>query len=285
MRTVGGFPPDLLKEDDTGLFGVGEINLNIQQGRELFALVEQRVITDFSVGWSLSAEDMIIEDGIRKISKSGLWEASLVDEPMNPNAMLTTFKGAVSVEKLPNKLAARELRWDSAAAEMRWREQTGSSDEPSDAYRNGFLWFDSSEADEFGAYKLQVVDIVDGEAVVVPRAVFAARAVLEGARGGVDLPDEDRPKVENSVDTLYERMGLDPPFSADNKGLIYEPEIRGLPDGLLVDRLRKGRLSKGAADMVLGLRNVGHVAGPEANTIDADIRTALKELQRQIKGV
>jgi len=89
-RTIGGFPIDTVHEDDKGLFGVGEINLEVQQGREAFALAKQGVYSDFSIGWEkLDAKTI---DGVRQIFKSEVWEGSLVDEPMNPFANITAVK-------------------------------------------------------------------------------------------------------------------------------------------------------------------------------------------------
>ena len=93
-RTVGGFPPETLKEDDTGLFGVAEVNLEVQRGRELFSLAKQGVLVEFSVGFtSLSDQESDIDgERVRSISKAILWEGSIVDEPMNPKAKVTEVK-------------------------------------------------------------------------------------------------------------------------------------------------------------------------------------------------
>lgn len=90
-RTIGGFPIATVKQDDRGLFGIGEINLDVQKGKEAFSLARQEVLTDFSIGWENTASD-IVEDGIREISEAEVWEGSIVDEPMNPNANITAVK-------------------------------------------------------------------------------------------------------------------------------------------------------------------------------------------------
>jgi len=90
-RTVGGFPIENVKEDDRGLFGAAEVNLEVQQGREAFSLAKQRVLVDFSVGWSLG-EGSSIKDGVRSIPEAEIWEGSIVDEPMNPLANVTAVK-------------------------------------------------------------------------------------------------------------------------------------------------------------------------------------------------
>lgn len=87
---IGGFPIESVKEDTRGLFGVGEINLDRQLGREVYSLARQGVLSDFSVGFSPIEWKM---DGeLRIITKARLYEASLVDEPMNKDAQVTAVK-------------------------------------------------------------------------------------------------------------------------------------------------------------------------------------------------
>jgi len=89
-RTVGGFPIEFVKEDERGLFGVGEINLEVQQGREAFSLAKQGILSDFSIGFSVDEFEM--DQDIRTITKATIWEGSIVDEPMNPQANITQVK-------------------------------------------------------------------------------------------------------------------------------------------------------------------------------------------------
>ena len=46
-RVIGGFPVETLREDGTGLFGVGEVNLDTQAGREVYSMARQGVLRDF----------------------------------------------------------------------------------------------------------------------------------------------------------------------------------------------------------------------------------------------
>lgn len=91
-RTVGGWLYDSLREDDRGLFGIAEINLDVQQGKEAYSMAKQGVLTDFSIGFM--AEEFITDEinKIRTITKAELVEGSIVDEPMNPKANITAVK-------------------------------------------------------------------------------------------------------------------------------------------------------------------------------------------------
>ena len=91
-RTVGGWPAEYLKEDDRGLFGVAEINIEVQQGRDAYLLAKQGVLTDFSVGFTAVKFTRDTQKNIRTITEAILWEGSIVDEPMNPEANVTQVK-------------------------------------------------------------------------------------------------------------------------------------------------------------------------------------------------
>lgn len=88
--------------------------------------------------------------------------------------------------------AARKRVWDWADGDFR-------------KYRRAFLWFDAARPEQKNSYKLPVADVVDGQLRIVPRAVNAVAAVLAGARGGVDIPDEDMDSVERVVKRLQAR--------------------------------------------------------------------------------
>jgi len=180
-------------------------------------LVRGRVIPQMKIG-SLKAMsigfsiiDQIMEAGRRIIEKLKLWEISLVPIPANPLAVVTGMKTATTFQDLP--LASREMSWDSDAADGRVREFTGSTESPNASYKDAFFWYDRENAEEFGSYKLPFVDIVDGRMVAVPRGIFAAAGALQGARGGVNIPDTDRPAVINHVESYYKKMGLESPFT------------------------------------------------------------------------
>ena len=50
---------------------------------------------------------------------------------------------------------------------------------------------DADNKDNFTAYKLLVADVIGDRLKAVPRGVTAAGKVMQGSRGGVDLPQRD----------------------------------------------------------------------------------------------
>jgi len=115
-----------------------------------------------------------------------------------------TAKQATEFQDHP--LAELSMEWSADAAITRWRKFTGSTDAPSGAYRQGFFWVDETNADNFSAYKLPFVDIVEGRAVAVPRGIFAVAAAMQGARGGLDVPEADMGPLRRHVTRYYQKM-------------------------------------------------------------------------------
>lgn len=109
-----------------------------------------------------------------------------------------------SFQDLP--LADRDREWDGAAAEKRVRTWAGAEDGPNEKYRDAHLWYDADSKDNFTAYKLLIADVVDGDLRAVPRGVMAAAAVMQGSRGGVDLPHKDIDRVKSHLAKYYRKM-------------------------------------------------------------------------------
>jgi hypothetical protein len=112
-------------------------------------------------------------------------------------------------------LADRDRAWDGAAAEKRVRRWADAEDEPNERYRDAHLWYDADKKSNFTAYKLLIADVVDGELTAVPRGVIAAAAVMQGSRGGVDLPARDVDRVKSHLAKYYKKMDDTPPWAEE----------------------------------------------------------------------
>jgi hypothetical protein len=60
------------------------------------------------------------------------------------------------------------------------------------------------------AYKLPFADVIDGRLMAVPHGIFAVAEVLEGARGGVDLPPVVKEDIKPKAAKYYRRLGRTP---------------------------------------------------------------------------
>jgi len=112
-------------------------------------------------------------------------------------------------------LAARDRAWDGDAADRRVRAWADAEDEPDARYRDAHVWYDADAKDNFGSYKLLIADVVDGRLRAVPRGVMAAGNVMQGARGGVDIPRKDVDRVKSHLAKYYAKMDETAPWERD----------------------------------------------------------------------
>jgi hypothetical protein len=103
--------------------------------------------------------------------------------------------------------------WDGTAAEDAIFEWAGWPDSKDpDKAKNAFFAYDDAEGELKGSYKLPFATVVDGELKAVPSGVHAVAVVLEGGRGGVDLPNDVISAVRDKVERYYEEMGEEVPW-------------------------------------------------------------------------
>lgn len=112
-------------------------------------------------------------------------------------------------------LADRDREWDGSAAEKRVRTWAGAEDEPNKKYRDAHVWYDNDKKSNFTGYKLLIADVIDGQLMAVPRGVMAAAAVMQGSRGGIDLPRRDVNRVKSHLAKYYAKMDESPPWERD----------------------------------------------------------------------
>jgi len=210
-------------EDDKGLRVKGQLNLETTKGREAYALLKQGALKGLSIGYDAVKE--LWEGTTRRLKEIRLWEWSLVTFPMNLQAQVTAVKAVVPFQDLP--LASEDRSWDADAARARVANWAGGPDKANidwAKYRKAFLWYDAENAENFGAYKLPIADVINGQLMAVPRAIYAAAAAVQGARGGVNISDSDIPAVKRHLERYYRKMDREPPWAekhADLNMLLY----------------------------------------------------------------
>jgi hypothetical protein len=112
-------------------------------------------------------------------------------------------------------LADRDREWDGDAADKRVRRWADAEDAPNERYRDAHVWYDKEKKDNFTGYKLLIADVVGGKLEVGPRGVMAAGGIMDGARGGVDLPSDDVDRVKSHLAKYYAKMDDTAPWDAD----------------------------------------------------------------------
>jgi hypothetical protein len=116
----------------------------------------------------------------------------------------------VDYQDLP--LADRDQEWSGDEANTRVRAWAGAEEEPNERYRKAFVWYEPEDADKYKGYKFQIADVIDDRLRAVPRAIFNAAAVMQGGRGGADLPEGDIDGVKAHLARYYDKMGDTPPW-------------------------------------------------------------------------
>lgn len=100
-------------------------------------------------------------------------------------------------------LADSQRTWSKGAALRRVREHIGATDAPNATYGRYHLWYDDQNADNFGAYKLPFVDIVDGTPRAIPSALRNAAARLGQTQGPSTA---EKTRIRGIIDRYLNRI-------------------------------------------------------------------------------
>lgn len=217
-QVIGGFPIDMVREDNKGLFAEGHINLNMQLGRETYALARQGVLVDMSVGHIVDQEE--IKDGYRNILKAQLIEGSIVDEPANRGAVITEVKRGVSSD-LPI-MAPSAYEWNEEHALARVMEMKYANGNAFDAFIDGIL----------------IADFVEGKLQAIPAALRAAAGEVKSREGQL------------TIERYFAKMGEKSPF--ESKLFYTLDDVKSLSKAEMKDLLSScGVFSNGAARAIV----------------------------------
>lgn len=220
--------------------------------------------------------------------------------------MAMRTKGATSFADLPI-CPDRNRTYQEAEVLPRvraWASSDGSGDKEKmdwEKLRKAFFWYDAADAENFGAYKLKFADVIDGKLMAVARGVFLAAAVMQGARGGVDIPDADRAGVRGHIARYYAKMRKEfdddsivapweksaaLPARADRKQLTFVPgtvEFKSYPAEFKI--IPGQRIVEGYASMFGNKDDWGDVAlrGMFARTLQGDLDRQAQGMKSRIK--
>lgn len=97
---IGLFPIDSIKEDDNGLLVEGQINMDVQRGRENHSLADQGALSGLSIGYTTLDEDWDASGRVRILKEVDLWEISMVTFPAGDSARITSVKSIEGLDTL-----------------------------------------------------------------------------------------------------------------------------------------------------------------------------------------
>lgn len=236
---------DVVKEDDHGLWVEGKMPMSAWIVREKVApMLEVKALDSLSIGYFIrSGKDYEWDGDVRRLLKIDLHEGSIVTFPMNENAKLKS-KSAEFLAGL--KISESKIEWDESAALERVKKHlgVGSSgifgDEIQQKMAGSFAVVDDSAPHLAGSYRYLITDVEGGELVVVPEAVKKAAAETYLAR---DLDNA------HAIESIYQKMGLDSPFSSG----FRVDDVGALSAGQLESLLKRGcRFSSETAGDIAG---------------------------------
>ncbi len=208
----------------------------------------------------------------RVIWEAELLEISFVPIPSNPNAIIVMaqkgFETAyiknendelVEIDITPyaeiknpippsvhpkNMKLDSQSSWDQSKAReslRKWASKDGSGDKDTIdwvKYRKGFTWYDANSPENFGSYKLPTHWIDnEGNFVLVWRGVTSAMASFMGARGGLNIPADDRRGVYNHLASEYRKFGKEPPPYKE-RGYTFEEALKVFDPDTLEDYIK-----------------------------------------------
>lgn len=208
--------PDSLQEmypDATGGLLVKRRYLDTPRADEVLQGILAGAITEMSFGYDVVRHHMDKRNGrvVRTLKELRLWDTSDVNWGMNP-ATVALVKMAVPFEDYG--IASEDNDW-SAPTLSDFTDETDFSSLSAlekKRIREHFAWSASATPDSFGDLKLPHHE--PSKTGVGPanwRGVAAAMAALNGARGGVDIPEDDREAVYRHLARHYEQFGKTPP--------------------------------------------------------------------------
>ena len=116
----------MLEEQEKGLYGEAEINLNTQLGKDVYALINDGDLKGLSIGYQVKQADIDKVTGVRLLIKVRLWEISVVAIPMNQSAWIAGTKIFTGVDLAPKepeftfkfKHKDDDLKFDDVAVDM-----------------------------------------------------------------------------------------------------------------------------------------------------------------------
>jgi HK97 family phage prohead protease len=254
-----------MKEDEHGLWIRGKIvpTEGSSGGKSVLMLMRSGVLDALSIGYDTVKSKF--EGVIRHLLELKLYEISIVTLGMNPAAVVTGVKEKDGVKMLFKNvtpyqnfsLADAAHAWDAAAAVARIQEWAGGKDNMDWAkYGKAFFWFDGENKEKLGSYKLPYADVVDGNLNAVPAAIHAVAGVLQGARGGADISEDEQTAIKGQVEKYYKKMDETVPWAAkkDLRGALmaeaaegqlwqFWRALEGVIEGILTDETLDDKLT------------------------------------------
>lgn len=191
-----------LSDSSDGLLIKGQLNLDVTQAREAYSLLKQGAVKGLSIGYDALQWEWVGD--VRHLKEIRVWEVSAVTFPANPLAQVISVKALDFHDDVP----VVDAEWDPTAAVSRVNLWAGDDAEKK---ASAYLVDDGG-----GTYRHLIADVVDGNLVIVKKALEAVAKEVMTA----EYPE--------NVKTLLVRYMDKAGIKADKKSVNYERSLRKL---------------------------------------------------------
>ena len=244
---------------------------------ELYRKVKDGFLNAFSVGF------IPLERNGSTITKSELLEISLVAVPANPRARVVLREAGIKSlewDEIEEKAVVPFRAYDTLPDSASWNANESKkrvkewADGNFNKYKRAFTWYDKESMEKMRSYKLPHHDIRGGKLVTNWRGVAAAMASLLGARGGANVPDEDRKGTYNHLKKHYAQF--DKPI----------PEFRMVEEQVLEkfnEEIEASFEEESMAYLKHTLRSLRNEVRAERKEMKKQVRELIKE-RKQVKN-
>lgn len=164
--------------------------------------IENGEFKGLSFGYYVTKSRM--EGDKRILEEIEIEEITLSRAPANKQAKILSFKSLNSFDNIP--IAPLDTPFDRSKADMNIRRFLNAVDAPNEEYTKCFLWFDKYAMEKFSSYKYQILDVVDGQLQIVPRAVKVA---LNGNEFFADDNSSGRYEILRMLDAKIEERRVE----------------------------------------------------------------------------
>jgi len=175
-----------------------------------------------------SLADSVYSDDEEVVEKRDLDSSSVVDQPevipvdnggQDEPAVETEYEENSPFDKIVRSVMPFQDDLAIAEEDVPWEWDTTTADEVLGVgldnwrrYAMAHLYYDKDEDPEKkSTYKLPIARMLNGELMVIFKGCVAAIGALNGARGGIDISDEDREDCYKVLSQYYAKFGKDIP--------------------------------------------------------------------------
>lgn len=149
----------------------------------------------------------------RVIQSGELIEVSLVSLPADKGAVVNSVVVRSVTDYQDNPLITEiSTSWNQEIAIENLKKYTGSIEKPSSSYKDAFLWHDFENPESFNSYKFPIMDAIDGNLKIVPKALFSAAVQLDSIKSDIVFTQEEEKKIESVLVSYYKDLGREDPF-------------------------------------------------------------------------